>query len=70
MRDISDENRTASYGEHSYIENLTDEELDEFIEDVENAIEECETELALDYYNIAMFEKEMREMAESVEVEV
>ena len=61
MRDMNDENRTASYGEVFYIQNLGDEELDEFIEETEKAIEEQETMLMNDYLNIAMFEKEIRE---------
>lgn len=67
MRDISDENRTASYGEHAYITNLTDEELDEFIDDVYKCLEEKETDLANDYLTIALLEKELRELEEDDE---
>lgn len=67
MRDISDENRTASYSEHAYITNLTDEELDEFIDDVYRCLEEKETDLANDYLGIALLEKERRELEEDDE---
>lgn len=66
MRDTSDENRTASYGEHAYITNMSDKELDEFIEDVQKVIEEKETELVNDYLSIAMLEKERRELEEEI----
>ena len=62
MRDVSDEYRTASWGEHAYISNLDDDELDEFIRDVKKKCEECETLLVQDYLNIALLEKESREM--------
>ena len=61
MRDYSDENRTASYGEVAYIQDLSNEELDNFIEETENAIDECDTDLMVDYLNIAMMEKKRRE---------
>ena len=67
MRDTSNESRTASYGEHSYITNLTNEELDEFIDDVYRCLEEKETDLANDYLSIALLEKERRELEEDDE---
>ncbi len=67
MRDTSDENRTASYGEHAYIDNLTDEELDKFIDDVYRCLAEKETDLANDYLGIALLEKERRELEEDDE---
>ena len=67
MRDTSNESITASYGEHSYITNLTNEELDEFIDDVYRCLAEKETDLVNDYLSIALLEKERRELEEDDE---
>ena len=54
-----EENRTASYGEHAYIQSMTDDELRGFVDTLENM--QYLSELEDDYYSIAMLEMERRE---------
>ena len=55
-----EENRTASYGEHAFIQSLSDKDLLEFIVDLLEMDARTMTELEMDYLNIAEFEAEER----------
>ena len=55
-----EENRTASYGEHAYIHDLTDKELRDFVTELEQM--DIRTELEEDYLITAEFEMEDRGM--------